>query len=233
MNTPHQHQNDSRYRPARRNFLTNLSRAASILGLTTFVPHPDLQAGSRKASRSDNDLDAWFNKIKGSHKILYDAHTPNNGFQVVWSWVFLDTNNETGTSDHDLTVLVVLRHRAVGLALDDRLWKKYKLGKFFDVRDLTTPVPADKNPYWNPQAGEMPEAGMSMVNLLERGVLFCVCERAIANTSKMISQSKGLNAEDVKNELMAGVLPGIQPVPSGVWAIERAQQRGCAYCFAG
>jgi len=28
-------------------------------------------------------------------------------------------------------------------------------------------------------------------------------------------------------------LPGIQPVPSGVWAIGRAQEHGCAYCFAG
>jgi intracellular sulfur oxidation DsrE/DsrF family protein len=79
----------------------------------------------------------------------------------------------------------------------------------------------------------MPEDGMSIRELIARGVLFCVCERALTNTSKHIAQSKGYDAAAVKKEMMGGILPGIQPVPSGVWAIERAQQRGCAYCFAG
>ena len=42
-----------------------------------------------------------------------------------------------------------------------------------------------------------------------------------------------LKAEDVKKEWVSGLLPGIQVVPSGVWAIGRAQEKGCAYCFAG
>jgi len=29
------------------------------------------------------------------------------------------------------------------------------------------------------------------------------------------------------------VLPGIEVVPSGVWAVGRAQEHHCAYCFAG
>ena len=29
------------------------------------------------------------------------------------------------------------------------------------------------------------------------------------------------------------LLPGVQIVPSGVWAIGRAQENGCAYCYAG
>jgi len=29
------------------------------------------------------------------------------------------------------------------------------------------------------------------------------------------------------------VLPDIQIVPSGVWALGRAQQKGCGYIFAG
>jgi intracellular sulfur oxidation DsrE/DsrF family protein len=40
----------------------------------------------------------------------------------------------------------------------------------------------------------------------------------------------GLKAADVKQEWLQGLLPGIQPVPSGVWAIGRAHEHGCAYC---
>jgi intracellular sulfur oxidation DsrE/DsrF family protein len=42
-----------------------------------------------------------------------------------------------------------------------------------------------------------------------------------------------LDAAEVRKEWMAGLLPGIQVVPSGVWAVGRAQEHGCAYCFAG
>jgi intracellular sulfur oxidation DsrE/DsrF family protein len=35
------------------------------------------------------------------------------------------------------------------------------------------------------------------------------------------------------NDSKAGLLPGIQIVPSGVWAVGRAQEHGCQYCFAG
>jgi hypothetical protein len=47
------------------------------------------------------------------------------------------------------------------------------------------------------------------------------------------AQATNQKPEDVKKEWVAGLLPGIQLVPSGVWAIGRAQEKGCAYCFAG
>ena len=42
-----------------------------------------------------------------------------------------------------------------------------------------------------------------------------------------------LDSNDVYNDMVNGVLPGVQLVPSGVWALGRAQQNGCGYIFAG
>ena len=42
-----------------------------------------------------------------------------------------------------------------------------------------------------------------------------------------------LDPKKVQEEMIAGVLPGIQLVPSGVWALGRAQENGCGYIFAG
>jgi intracellular sulfur oxidation DsrE/DsrF family protein len=42
-----------------------------------------------------------------------------------------------------------------------------------------------------------------------------------------------LNAADVLKEWTANVLPGVQIVPSGVWALGRAQEHGCGYIYAG
>jgi hypothetical protein len=41
------------------------------------------------------------------------------------------------------------------------------------------------------------------------------------------------DAAAVKKDFLANILPGIQPVPSGVWALGRAQEKKCAYIFCG
>jgi intracellular sulfur oxidation DsrE/DsrF family protein len=42
-----------------------------------------------------------------------------------------------------------------------------------------------------------------------------------------------MNADDVMKDFKANLIPGVQIVPSGVWAVGRAQEHGCKYCFAG
>ena len=56
---------------------------------------------------------------------------------------------------------------------------------------------------------------------------------AIVVYSAVIADMMKMSAEDVKKDWLANILPGIQVVPSGVWALGRAQEHGCAYCFAG
>jgi intracellular sulfur oxidation DsrE/DsrF family protein len=42
-----------------------------------------------------------------------------------------------------------------------------------------------------------------------------------------------LKKEDVLKEFMDNLLPGIQLVPSGIWALNHAQELGCKFCFGG
>jgi hypothetical protein len=48
--------------------------------------------------------------------------------------------------------------------------------------------------------------------------------------SAAIAQQMNLNPKDVYNDFRAGILPNIEVVPSGVWAVGRAQEHKCAYC---
>tara|TARA_R110000868_G_scaffold9349_10_gene46831 strand:+ start:9370 stop:9507 length:138 start_codon:yes stop_codon:yes gene_type:complete len=43
----------------------------------------------------------------------------------------------------------------------------------------------------------------------------------------------GLDPQETYQEWVDAVQPGIQIVPSGVWALGRAQENGCGYIFAG
>lgn len=221
--------NDQTSFPSRRKFVGTLAGATGLLAL------PETLQGATFENKSlAGDADEWFKKVKGKHRIIYDAPEPHEGFPIIWSWVYYKTNNDTGTPDNDLTAVVVLRHNAIPLAMNDNLWMKYKLGEFFKINDLNSGTPAVKNPYFEPDGGAFKAFGIDGIKKLQtRGVMFCVCDMALTVYSGMVSKGMEMNAEDVKKEWVAGLHTGIQIVPSGVWAVGRAQEKGCGYCFAG
>jgi intracellular sulfur oxidation DsrE/DsrF family protein len=217
---------------SRRQFIGALAlgATASTLSVLTNPIHAKTLAFSPKKM---NEADDWFNNIKGTHRIVYDGSTPHGGLPVVWNWAFYLTNNETGSPDDDITAMTVLRHTAIGFALEDRLWAKYNLGEFFNVKDYTKEF-AVRNPVYEPKDGDYPINGPEGIKRLqERGAMFCVCNLALNVFSGFIAQGMSLNADDVYNDFKSGVLPGVQVVPSGVWALGRAQANGCGYIFAG
>jgi hypothetical protein len=216
--------------PSRRQFLEKLAVGSTTLLAATAIP----LAISAKQQTTSTDGADWVKKIKGKHKIVLDGPEIHDGYPVIWAWVFLKTNNETGIPDDDMTAAVVLRHNAVCLALNDTLWAKYRLGEFFKVTDPLTDAPSNRNLYWAPNHFPFKDFGIDGIEKLQnRGALFAVCEMAISVYSALVAKWLGLNAEEVRKDWISGVLPGVSRVPSGVWAVGRAQEKGCAYCYAG
>ena len=216
---------------SRRKFFRSLATGAASIGLwAASIP---LVAKPKVEYQDASDPDAWFNKLKGKHKMVFDAVSANDGYQVVYTYTFLTTNNKTGTPDNEMGAMIVLRSKAIALAMQDIAWSKYKLGKLFKIVDNITNAAAERNIYWDPKEGEMPQLGMSIKQLQIRGVMFCVCESALTLTSGQYAKNKGLDPATVKNEWITALIPGVQLVPSGVWALNRAQERGASYCYAG
>lgn len=203
-------------------------------GATGLISVPATMLARSVETSSGADADAWFKNVKGKHRIVYDASEPHNGFPMIWTWVFYKTNNDTGCVDNDMTAVVVLRHNAIPYAMEDRLWEKYKLGEMFKINDNHTNAAAIRNPLWMPQEKDYPLPGIDGIKTLEdRGAMFCVCDMAIMVYSGFAAKAMDANPEEVRKDWLSGILPGIQVVPSGVWAIGRAQENGCAYCYAG
>src|SRR5438128_2674508 len=133
----------------------------------------------------------------------------------------------------DITGMAVLRHNALPLALADSAWQKYKLGEVFHITDPKTNAPAVRNTFAHVQPDELPLPKMSVDDLLASGVLFGACNMAIKFYSGIVSKAQNVPVDQIRQDWTAAVLPGIQIVPSGVWAVNRAQEHGCSYCFAG
>jgi intracellular sulfur oxidation DsrE/DsrF family protein len=116
--------------------------------------------------------------------------------------------------------------------------EKYNLGEVFKVNDMATNASSVRNAFWQPKDGDFKLPGVGNVaiginQLQDSGVMFAVCNMALTVFSAAVAEKMNMDAKTVYNDWKAAVLPGIQVVPSGVWAVGRAQEHGCAYCFAG
>ncbi len=224
----------------RRGFLGRLAAGAAALGLgglaTPLEAAPPPPPPTRRSGAGSNNpqFEAWLNKMTGKHKMIYDVPEPNSGFGFAWARVFLNTTNETyGTTDADNTVVIVLRHAGIPFAMKSEMWAKYKLGDFYKINDAATSGPAVRNPFTQAKPGDFPIPGMGVDELLAKGVLVGVCNIALTIYSGMFAKTMGMQAEAIKSDWVANLLPGVQVVPSGVIAVNRSQEKGCAYCFAG
>ena len=224
----------------RRKFLQTLATGTAALGIASVIsPFQQVQAGAlSNTDNPDPGPDEWFNKVKGKHRMVFDATEPHDVMPFAWPKVFGLTNAATGTPFKDCGIVVVLRHSAIGYAMPDAMWAKYNLGELLKADDPKTKKPSARNPFWQPKPGDFKIPGIGEVaiginELQQDGVMFCVCNMAITVYSAVAADMNKMSAEDVKKEWLANILPGIQVVPSGVWAVGRAQEHGCAYCFAG
>lgn len=217
----------------RRHFL-----GAAALGATMGLPELAAAAAAAEpghgGAEAANGFISWLDSIGGKQRQLFDMPQPNQGFGLIWSWVLLLTGPEAfGVPEKDIGVVIVLRHEAIPLALNDAMWRKYRLGEAFKITDPTSKAPAERNFYVASKPGDLfvPEA--SLDKLMARGAKISACNMALTVYSGLVAKRMGLPAEQVKQEWISGLVPGVQVVPSGVVAINGAQSRGCAYCYAG
>lgn len=236
----------------RRSFLELLAAGAASIGLASLVNPIGLSAQEKKPTQTKptagnmHPADLWFNKVKGRHRVVYDATQPHEVFPFAWPKVFLLTNAATGSPASDCGVVVVLRHAAIGYAFKDEMWAKYNLAEVFNAKDHGPALQSadaatatkTRNIFWSNGPADFKVPGLGAVDigiksLQKDGVMFCVCEAAITVYGNAVAGMMNMKADDVIKDWKENLIPGIQPVPSGVWALGRAQEKRCAYIFAG
>jgi len=237
--------NDLNQTTGRRGFLGTVAAGAAAISLgELFAPLGAM--GNNNFKKQAEDADAWFAKIKGKHRIVFDTTEAHGIFPFAWPKVFLMTNAATGSPEKDCTAVVILRHSAIAFAMQDSLWAKYKFKDLFKIGDLgpgfraadAATATATRNPFWNTSPNDfmMPVMGpvpIGIKDLQASGVMFCVCDAALTVFTGTVAMQTNGDPAEIKKEWIEGLIPGVQVVPSGVWAVGRAQEHGCAYCFVG
>jgi intracellular sulfur oxidation DsrE/DsrF family protein len=215
----------------RRSFLGRVAAGAlAIAGIGAANRNVLAATGATGAPAADD----WLDGVNGAYRQFFDAVSVNEGFPFAFAMTFMNTIGETyKVSDKDINAIVGLRHAAIPLAFNNDIWAKYKLGEMFKINDPATKSPAVRNPYAFVKEGELHMPGMAFEKLQARGAIFTCCNVALTVLSGMAAQNAGLPVDVAKEEWLAGMFKGVRVVPSGVLAVNRAQKKGCTYCFAG
>lgn len=214
----------------RRHFLGGVAAATAALALGRWSP---ANAASLSAALEPTDFDeSWIGRIKGKHKQVFDCVSANDGFGAAFAANFIDSYKQAHKlNDKDVTAVVSFRHMSMPLTLSDDLWSKYHIGEVIGVNDPKTNAPATRNPY---RDAIMMRPGLTYEQLIaNRGVIMTACNMALGALSGMAAAKAGVTADVAAKEWTAGLLPGVVLVPSGVYAVNRAQEAGCTYCFGG
>lgn len=215
----------------RRDFITKVVGGAAALGLSTVIAPLTVKAEEKPEPVSPlfAESEKWIKQLKGKHKMVFDWPKANNGAALGWALTLMDTYNDMGIEDKDLSVVIVLRYATVPFALADPLWLKYGFGKRIDFKDPDTNEFAVKNIF-----AKCPTEDDDCFELFQkRGGIICVCSHALQGNSDSLAELLKLNKEEVRKEFMDNLLPGIRRVPTGIWALSRLQEAGCNFCFGG
>ena len=212
----------------RRSFLQRLA-AGTAAFLATGGTAAAAESSRHGLAAPDDPL---FARIKGKHRQVFDVTAPNDGWGPVFALTWIATTKEAlGVPDSDISAVIVLRHFAMPLALNDQIWAKYHIGELINVTDPKTKTTAVRNVFHE----NLPlNPGLTYQKLAANpSVVLLACNKALTVLSGMAGQRIGVSADQAKREWTAGLIPGISPVASGVYGVHRAQMAGCTYCQGG
>jgi hypothetical protein len=213
----------------RRTFLGRITAGVAVFvagrwsSAAAEIPHPTEVPGSG---------DDWVARITGKHRQVFDCTTANMGFGAAFGLNFVDSVKEAyKLTDKDVTAVIVYRHFAMPLVLNDSMWAKYKIGEFLNVNDPKTNAPATRNIFRDNVPGR---PGMVYEQVMaDRGVIMTACNVALTVLSGMVAKKGGVSADDARKEWTANLLPGVHLAVSGVYAVNRTQEVKCTYCNGG
>ena len=217
-------------RQDRRHFLESVGVASvamlgtSVLPLNAAVP-PESRAWSEPWDMS------WLERLKSAtYRAVIDANTLEEGYAADLAGGLIDTFHEVhGTSDDQVRLVIVARRAGTPLVLGDAVWQKYPLGEDTKMNDRDG-APYRRNPFYRPRPGTSPESvGNTLESLQKRGVILLVCNVALNNWVRGLAERTKRDVAEVKQEVFANLVPGTTVMPSGVFALMRAQNAGCAY----
>lgn len=192
-------------------------------------------AGADPAPVSDRWDLSWVERLRGGARAVFDVPTPGEG-EAVWRaerWRE-DYRQVYGAEQTEPTAVLVIRHEAIPLIMDNDYWKRFGVGEKLRMRKHDTKKWAESNPVSISHDGAPTDGDRyTLQGFMANGGIVLACHLAfLGNVVSDFRKSDELSAAEAEARAREHVLPGVILQPSGIFAVLRAQQAGCAYAMA-
>jgi hypothetical protein len=208
---------------------TSAAAAPAPLGVPSPVSYVESTQGNYSMLKPSVWDDSWTRRL-GKYRTVFDvSELQEQGPGVYQVTAIMDNYKEAlGATDADLGFVLVIRHGAMALAVNDAMWEKYNLGVDWKRRDDDgNVIPADPNAPAAPMKRN--PLGRVIGECQKRGVVLLGCNVAMNGFSNRTARRVGGDAKAIKAELFANIWPGMILLPTGLYAVTRAQDVGCGY----
>ena len=210
----------------RREFLAALGVFAGALAIDA-----DELGASSVPGESPWDT-SWLASLAAAQfRVVFNADDLSDGAAMSYARAFLDDYHDVhATADSQTRAVIVFRRLGTPMAFNDAMWDRYAIGEDVKIADPETRRAAKRNVFWKANAGaSAEELALQLQTLQGRGVISLVCSVAIGRWAARTAGRMHLDAAAVRADVQANLVPGAILVPSGIYALIRAQNAGCAY----
>ena len=219
----------------RREFLGTLMAAgmAPLLVGRTDGPTGGPEGGLVRPSDSPFDV-SWTNKVTGKHRAVFDSVEISMGLGLLRALIWLkDYGDVYGAKPEEMSAVVVLRHHAIWLIMNDEFWAHHEIGKLTGITDPATKAPIKRNPVLGPNPfGFPPVFDDGLKKALGSGIVLA-CNLAFSlEVVPTVKAAMKLDDTAAREMALKHIVPGVLLQPSGVFATLRAQEAGCHYLMA-
>jgi intracellular sulfur oxidation DsrE/DsrF family protein len=185
---------------------------------------------AESAPQQSNWDTSWLDRLaKARYRVVFNANAIDDGGAFSHTSTFFDQYHEVhNTADAETLPVVVFRRLGTPMALNDHLWDRYELGKETKTDDPDTGAAARRNVFW--RAGRSAGNTATKIETLhKRGMISLVCNISLGSMGRRFAEQANRNVEEVQQEVRTNLVPGAIIVPSGIYALIRAQNAGCAF----
>lgn len=182
----------------------------------------------------DNKWDvSWADRIGGKFRAVFDSPDISEGMALFRAAMWRDHYNEVyGTTPEEMSPVLVIRHGAIPLVMNDEYWARFRIGRNEKLKDPDTKKWYVKNPIRVADPKYPKYAAYSLEGFMASGGTVLACNLAFGDVVSRFQQEEKLSRSDARAKALEHIVPGVILQPSGVFAVLRAQQAGCAYIMA-
>jgi hypothetical protein len=169
---------------------------------------------------------SWVGKIeKAKYRAVFDAAEIADGVTFTNAMVFMAGNKEVyNAADNEMGLVIVIRHNAITMAVNDSIWERGKLGESLKVNDGE--VPATRNMWIGRKGADGTVRPGPMDGLMARGVTVLCCNLALMRAAGQFARAQNVPVEEARKLYIDNLVPGVIRQTNGIFATTRAQAAG-------